>query len=139
MRRLELVTGAFRRGTSRAESHAILRSLLEALVTLNVDYLKRHPRTPALYRSGVRYRREPARTEEWRTIPIVRAQGFGDCEDLAAWRIAELRELGIPAKPCFRYRQEGNKRIYHIMVCLPDGTGEDPSRVLGMNWAEEEV
>jgi hypothetical protein len=133
MRQLELQTGAFRGGVPQAESHAILLRLLEMLVQLDLDYLRRHPQTPALYRSGVRYRREPKRVEQWRTIPLVIAAGHGDCEDLAAWRVAELRAVGIAARPCFRYRQLGKRRVYHIMVCLPDGTIEDPSRVLGMN------
>jgi hypothetical protein len=136
MRQIELQTGAFRSGVPQGESHAILLRLLETLAELDLDHLRRHPRMPPLYRSGVRYRREPDRSEKWRTIPVVMAAGHGDCEDLAAWRIAELRQAGIAARPCFRYRRHGSRRVYHIMVCLPDGTIEDPSRVLGMGWSE---
>ena len=111
MRQIELQTGAFRPGTTQPESHAILLRLLETLIELDRDHLRRHPRTPPLYRAGVRYRREP--------------------------RVAELRETGVPARPCFRSRKHGKRRVYHIMVCLPDGAVEDPSRVLGMGWAEK--
>jgi hypothetical protein len=122
VRQIELQTGAFRPGTSQPESHAILLRLLETLVELD--------------RAGVRYRREPLGSEQWRTIPLIQADGYGDCEDLASWRVAELREAGVPARPCFRFRRHGKRRVYHIMVCLPDGAVEDPSRVLGMGWAE---
>ena len=136
MRQIELQTGAFRPGTAQPESHAILLRLLETLVELDRDHLRRHPRTPPLYRAGVRYRREPPGSEKWRTIPLVLADGYGDCEDLASWRVAELREAGVDARPCFRFRRHGRRRVYHIMVCLPDGVVEDVSRVLGMGWSE---
>jgi hypothetical protein len=136
MRQIELLTGAFRPETPQAESHEILVRLLETLTELDRDYLKRHPRTPPLYRSRVRYQREPPGQEQWRTIPVVWKDGYGDCEDLAAWRVAELRNAGVHARPCFRYRQDGKRRIYHIMVCLPGGLIEDPSTVLGMRWDE---
>jgi hypothetical protein len=57
-----------------------------------------------------------------------------NCEDLACWRVAELRtRFGIDARPTFtsQVRPDGS-HLYHILVRLPDGRIEDPSRRLGM-------
>jgi hypothetical protein len=57
-----------------------------------------------------------------------------NCEDLACWRTAELRELGnIKAKPFAKWRfgKSGNYH-YHALTLLPDGRLEDPSLTLGM-------
>jgi len=62
-------------------------------------------------------------------IPEVMRHRFGDCEDLSAWRVAELRLGGVRAIPWVV--QSGN-RLYHVQVRYPDGTIEDPSRRLGM-------
>lgn len=111
----------------------VLTAMLEALVMADVAYLQVHPMTPPLYASGVRYQREPIEQEKWLSIGRVRAQGWGDCEDLAAWRAAELRRAGVQAKAVFISRvMPSGMRIYHILVLHPSGVVEDPSRVLGM-------
>jgi hypothetical protein len=107
-----------------------LRILLDALVRLNLYELSIR-RLPPLYRSGVRYKREPmalGRPERWQTITEVLKRGHGDCEDLASIRVAELRRQGIRAIPWLRKR--GN--IWHVIVRYPDGRIEDPSKILGM-------
>ncbi len=137
MRRVELLTSAFRGNTSLQESQTYLQLLLHALVALDVAFLRFHPDTPPLYRTGVRYRRERRDQEQWLQIPRVLARKHGDCEDLASWRVAELRARhGIDAWPCFHFRKVGRALVYHIVVCHPDGTVEDPSRILGMGWDE---
>jgi hypothetical protein len=57
-----------------------------------------------------------------------------NCEDLACWRAAELRvRYGIQAEPTFIWKLRPNGGyLYHILVKLPDGRIEDPSRTLGM-------
>lgn len=139
MRNIELITSAFRAGTPREESHEIMEILLRSLVSLNVAYLRRHPHgVPSLDQSGVFYMREPKGYEQWLTIPMVLQQGHADCEDLAAYRCAWLQQReGIPAWTCFKWRRRGDALIYHILVCKPDGTIEDPSRELGMGWGED--
>jgi hypothetical protein len=135
---MEFITSAFEHGTSRGESHEVLEILLRALVALDESYLRHHPRTVGLYESGLRYQREPRGYEQWLTIPKMLEQKHADCEDLAAYRVAWLRQrCGIPAWPCFKWRQKGNTLVYHIIVCRPDGVIEDPSRVLGMGWGED--
>lgn len=97
----------------------------DALTTLNRHYLATHGRTPRLYASGVRYRREAAGgPEEWQSTPYALASGCADCEDLASWRAAEL-----PGARALVVRSSGG---YHVVVCCADGSIEDPSARLGM-------
>ena len=86
---------------------------------------------PLLYASGVRYERERPGHEEWLIPSQVLAGGVGDCEDLAAYRVGELRATGadegariviIPTGP----------RTMHAVVRRSNGELEDPSRALGM-------
>lgn len=105
-----------------------IQIMLDTMTVLNGIYLRSHPDTPGIYESGVRYQRERDK-EEWRTIPIALARRAGDCEDLAAWRAAELRCAGIQARAIV---YKAAPRVWHCVVSLPDGTTEDPSRALGM-------
>ncbi len=122
-----------------------VRLLLFALTLTNIEYLRAHPETPLLYQSGVVYQEEPPGQEDWQDIPTTLALGYGDCEDLACWRAAELQvRSGIAAWPSFIWRRNPRSGglLYHIQVSHPhaqvrvDGTRnwltEDPSRRLGM-------
>lgn len=113
-----------------------LRVCSEALVALNLAFLRKAGgRVPPLYRSGVRYRREAApppgqlRLERFQMIPEVLRNRAGDCEDLSAWRVAELRRGGVRAIP---WIVQSGQRLYHVQVRHPDGRIEDPSKILGM-------
>jgi hypothetical protein len=106
-------------------------ALLSVLVGLNVVYLRTHVGVPSLYASGVRYAREPPGFECWAAIPIVIQAGEGDCDDLACWRVAELRASGEDPDARTRIR-EIRPRRWHVDVVRGDGRVEDPSRVLGM-------
>lgn len=110
---------------------ARLLIMLDALVKLNLLEMSRH-KYPPLYKSGVVYEREPkamGRFERWQTIKDLVEKGFGDCEDLAAARTAELRLKGIRARPWLK--RYGT--TWHVVVKYPDGRIEDPSKILGMN------
>ena len=113
-----------------------LQILLWTLIHLNELYLAHHPETPPLYRAGVRYFREPFGYEQWITIPKIRRQGGADCEDLCAWRVAELRRKGVDARPAWTHSERvgprGSYRMYHIKVFVPGRGFEDPSLRLGM-------
>lgn len=101
-----------------------------ALAAWDVDWLRRNPRAPKLYASGVRYRPDPiGSAEDFRTVPRVLAAGSGDCDDLAAWRVAELRLQGVRAHPDVIKIKQG---LWHVFVRLPGGGAEDPSAHLGM-------
>lgn len=120
-----------------ASRDRVLRALLWCLVTVDREYLRTHPYTPPLYSAGVRYLREPEGFEQWPDIGRILEQGGGDCEDLACWRVAELRQCGIAARPAWRHRKVESVQsgkiftLYHILVWTPNGY-EDPSARLGM-------
>lgn len=109
-------------------SRAFLRAALRGLVAVNRDYLSRR-RYPRLYESKVRYRRERRGRgpEEWQTVAQLFSSGEGDCEDLAAARVAELQESGEPAE--VDVVRTGKKR-FHALVVRGDGRVEDPSKIL---------
>lgn len=130
-----------------------LQIMLEALTKVNEYHLKRGLREgtvyPPLYASGVVYREERPGEEDWPDIPKVLAKGYGDCEDLVAWRVAELRVAGHSCEPVLKWqwlpsdylREIGYPRKYipkrgvwlvHCLVRFPDGSIEDPSKLLGM-------
>lgn len=126
--------------TLRIEIHvppipAAIEAVAEGLVGLNFWMLQEMDErgfdVPMLYESGVRYRRESAGEEWWESISDVMhvgAVGEGDCEDLSAWRAAELRYFyGEPARVRIGRTKRGS---FHAVVERGDGTIEDPSRIL---------
>lgn len=112
---------------------------LQTLVAINLWQLRQKD-YPRLYASGIYYKSEPPAVE-WHDIPSLLKLGYGDCKDLAAYRIAELEHYyGIVCKPCIKwkfinYPMKGYSQrilLIHVMVLWPNGTIEDPSRILGM-------
>lgn len=123
------------------------------LMLMDCAWLKHNPNAPKLYDSGVIYVPEARRIEavptsegwptgskcvveygeNWLTIPAILKVKKGDCEDLAAWRSAELRMAGIKATPFIKIRKlaNGSWRA-HAVVKWPCGKIEDPSAKLGM-------
>lgn len=94
---------------------------------------------PPLYHSGVRYEREPwTDREEFADILTVLKRRWGDCDDLAAWRVAELREQGEKGADVRIYwrpphqRKPGKPMVMHVQVRRANGDIEDPSRFLGL-------
>lgn len=102
---------------------------------------------PGIYDSGVRWRREPwaGKFEEFADCATVLERGWGDCDDLAAWRVAELQEAGVPADFKIKWRidpKTGRVKLFHALVRVRPvldpktrtvtGPTEDPSRKLGM-------
>jgi hypothetical protein len=123
---------AFEGDTSRLVNARALKALLDCQVALNLAYLADHA-APPLYKAGVVY----GRTQLWEPIPAVLARGFGDCKSLAPWLVAEYRKKGINADTVFRWiKNNRGGTDFHILVVLPDGTNEDPSKVLGMGKDE---
>lgn len=112
-------------------SRRALLWMMEALIKVNLTYLATHPTVP-LYQSGVVYRAE-RNTEIWRDVPNILKYGWGDCEDLACWRAAELQLAGIAARAWIKWRDHNNVQMYHAVVRLPNGEIEDPSIALGMS------
>lgn len=89
---------------------------------------------PSIYNAGVRYEREPwSDHEEFADLLTVLRRGWGDCDDLCAWRVAELLEQGEKASCRIYWRPRRNgERMMHCQVRRGDGSIEDPSRFLGL-------
>jgi hypothetical protein len=122
-----------------------VRCVLYSLVAVNRSFLRMHPDVPMLYDSGVRYQNEtPAwmqtfekqtrqRIERFDDIPTCLARGWGDCDDLAPWRVAELRErCKEPATLRLTRKKINGRKVFHVQVRRADGHIEDPSLHLGM-------
>lgn len=112
-----------------------LEALAEGLVLLNVFYMEhaldRGIELPALFESGIVYRREPKGREWWESsvdILGLVADRSGDCEDLAAYRAAELRVF--EDEPAFVRVVRTSRGTFHAVVERGDGEIEDPSRIL---------
>lgn len=112
-----------------------IEAVAEGLVRLNVELMRfadeRGVELPPLYDTDIVYRREPRGREWWQSTADVLgvvAKRSGDCEDLAAWRAAELRYFdGEPARVAIVTTRRGS---FHAVVERADGSIEDPSRVL---------
>ena len=80
--------------------------------------------------------------ERFRDIGRILERGSGDCDNLASWRVAELRQAGIQARPYMtgRKRADGGTTYHALVLWPPFGnvnyvTSEDPSLLLGMGGA----
>jgi hypothetical protein len=112
--------------------------LLECAVALNQVWIRANPYTPNVYDMPIRYAPEDG-SERWLTIPLLMlerpdAAGYWrtDCNNLAAYRAAWLRENGYPDATAFPIHGANPNEI-HCLVSH-DGTMrvvEDPSAVLG--------
>lgn len=129
-------------GAARESAPDALGVNLHALTEWNVKLMKRlieeGHKIPLLYKSGVRYQREnyAKHEENWRDFLSVLRHKSGDCEDLASFRVAELRVVFNKRARCVYRRtvRDDGSTLYHILVESPSGSGhiEDPSRLLGM-------
>lgn len=110
-----------------------LDAALEGLVRLNVQMFRTRAAqgrpVPSVYKAGIHWQRDKGET--WDTADIVQRRGYGDCEDLAAWRAAELRLRGVAASAVVRPSNSPGV-AWHAIVELPNGQFEDPSAKLGM-------
>jgi hypothetical protein len=81
--------------------------------------------------------------EHFCDIGVILELGSIDCDGVAAWRVAELRQAGIAARPYLTWRRSlGGGTTYHALVIwppfgnVPYETSEDPSLLLGMHQPE---
>jgi len=146
-----------------------VRSILQATATVNLALLKinlaanrksggKIPLIPPLYRAGVHYREEPQSwdLEHFDCIPVVYSRKWGDCDDLAPIRVAELVFSREDPRADVMVKWKGlpnGKRLYHVVVrrsninradghqFFQDSRGfyEDPCKVLGMGGAAARV
>ena len=118
----------------------VMTIMLDALTAIDEAELRAYPKLPLLYDSKVKYYREPFGDDPWQDILTTLSIGYGDCEDLTAWRVAELRvRYGIKAVCEFSHIiNDMAQHKFHIFVRHPDGRIEDPSQILGMNLPSED-
>lgn len=103
---------------------------LRVLVFANLLWLRAQARgaraVPSVYGAGVRFRPEPQAgtgVELYQTIPEVIAQGWGDCDDVTGWRVAELLSAGESGADVALIEQ--GPRVWHAVARRGDGTTED--------------
>lgn len=130
----------------RARSQKAMLWMMEGLCRVNQDIIitqrKLRQPVPLLYspEAGIRYQREDG-TEDWQDIYTTVRKRWGDCEDLACWRVAELREVfRRKASPFVTYRVGPDGGYHYHALVTAQGPGgwrlEDPSRKLGMGFEE---
>lgn len=120
------------------------RAILRGVVGVDVELI-RAGLVPPLYSADVRWQREPRNGhEEFADALTVVRRGWGDCDDLAPWLVADhivAMQRAIAAGtlrpgrykiPSLRLFRRGRTNLVHVLVRLPDGQLEDPSRLLGM-------
>ncbi len=101
MRDVTFCTDSFGDPRTTAHSERVLACLLWALVFADEAFLMNAKNFPALYNSGVRWKREEPTgksvcegglgQEQFLGARQVFNQRHADCEDLASWRVAEAR------------------------------------------------
>jgi hypothetical protein len=115
----------------RDDEHAtVIGEAMETLILRNLMHLDKHPGTLPLYESGVRYKFNPGM---WQDIPSTLRSQTGNCTDLVAWRVAELRRQKEPAMV---HVELVGSDLFHVSIRRKDGRIEDPSRKLGMRGLE---
>lgn len=117
---------------SKGDRIDVMRMAVKLLVHSDRAFLRAHPHTPQLYASGVRYQKESPDSENYQDIPRTLELRTGDCEDLVAWRLAELQEAGEDAHLVLREYRDGADTDFHVLLARANGEIEDPSRLLGM-------
>ena len=117
----------------------VARGFLYGVVLTNCLQIRRKL-VPPIYESGVKFRPEPwqGRFEEFADALTTYRRGWGDCDDLVAWRVAELRAIGdrrlglTPCNATIKIYWRPKTGGFHCEVRMPDGSVEDVSRFLGM-------
>lgn len=104
-----------------------------------VASLQKHGERDANVWADIEELRHMVGGERFRDIRRIIEAKLCDCDNLAAWRCAEIRNAGVVgAKPyiTWRKRPDGGT-TYHALVWWPDDTTEDPSLILGMGGEEK--
>lgn len=140
-----LKTQLFRGDWDHARSQYALLWFMEAMCRVNQSHIRQAKNLadrgkgkpyPRVYKSGVHYERERG-TEEWLDIPNILAGGsypgefpgpWDDCEGLACWRVAELRELDWHWVAPRRDPKTGKVFMDHIDCAFPPPPGAQKVR-----------
>lgn len=112
---------------------ALIRMHLLTLAATNLAILSRVD-LPRVYDAPVVWMQEPnaGQYEELADCLTVARRGWGDCDDLVPWRIAELWHTGEDPRATPKVYQRALDNLIHTEVRRGDGSVEDPARYLGM-------
>lgn len=108
------------------ELMANIRSALTVIGQAWAEVIRWAPPSRALY--SVRYQEEPTEwaREEWADPYTVADRGWGDCDDLVIWRLAEIWSTGEQAFPQVFWRV--GTHGYHVgLRHEKSGREEDPA------------
>jgi hypothetical protein len=108
------------------------KAILDVTADVYAAELRNRP-LPPLYTTNVQYRPEPnsgTGVEEWAAPWTVYERGWGDCDDLVLWRVAEIRAHGGWATVQVARQVNPDTGKFHIRVRHLDGREEDPSILL---------
>lgn len=108
------------------------KELLDCLARIWARRMRRVP-FPKLYSAGIRYRIEPnaGTFEQWKSPVQTFESGWGDCDDLTIYRVAELLAVGEGAESQVVSQTTPIGIRMHARVARGNGAEEDPSIILG--------
>lgn len=113
-----------------------IKRLTEDMARLNIEAIKADARIPRLYASRVYYRMSIPEGVIFRDLYSVIRWGYGHCQHLTAWRLAELwahgEDTNAQARVKWGRSLQTGRRIFHVLIHRGDDSEEDPSRRLGM-------
>lgn len=114
----------------------VVQHLVDALIEINKEVLARFE-LPPFYHSGVVYKPQTMGRDRWQDAARLLKTGMGACEDLVAWRVAELQMAGenAHAEVISNVAPNGSMVVYHVVVRRANSEIEDPSALLGMQDA----
>ncbi len=108
------------------DNAAAIEAALEGLVNVDMLLIETGTVPPYPHHAGVIYQLEPIGEEDWKLAHNVIRDGWGDCEDLAAWVVAGLRVTGEDPGAFVALVQTGEAKL-HAVVRRSDGSIDDPS------------
>lgn len=123
------------------ESHVaapVLDAALEATTRLNESLLASNeiPTFEKGLKYGVQWKPEPPGAEHFDHGGTVMRRKWGDCDDLAPWHAASLRNSGEDPQAVAIVKRSGPKS-WHAVVKRGDGSIDDPSKRAGMGQPHE--
>lgn len=105
----------------------VFAAFVESLVEVNRATLRVRRSIPLLYQSRIAFQEDP----RWQDVTSMLSTGYGDCKDLVAWRLAELRELNrVEARLHVVFSKAGDTDVFHMQVLHPTGHLEDPTSII---------
>ncbi len=108
---------------------ALNEAAVEGLALVNAVLLRYYPVRP-LYEIRPFYKL--GTVERWKDLGAVLKDGWGDCKDFTAWRLAELRKAGYQARAKSIVERQSKRLLFHTFIEYPNGYVEDPAKELGM-------